>query len=311
MKLEKIVESRLNEMSAKRDRLIEGWSPYLNAVDKYLQAKEGRTMTMYEKRNVAQCLENALLEGGMKNKSQVFETTYKDSISFLGIQLPVISALLPSLVLNQIGIVQALDRRTGSVFYLDVKYGQRKGSLAADGTFIGAKTGHASSEASRLYATQYVKSEPIGAVSTGHISEAVDYYPVIAGSAVLTDGTETFTDDGDGNMVSDLSGGTSGTIDYTTGAIDVYFKGAVTAQPTISYQYNMEKSTIGVPEVNIELSSTSLTAEDFKLRAKYTMGAAIDLEKAHGLTKLAPISEIDETMSEIENWLNSVELCNA
>lgn len=44
-------------------------------------------------------------------------------INFLGVQLPVILASLPPLVLGDIAAVQALDQRTAEVFYLDVKYG--------------------------------------------------------------------------------------------------------------------------------------------------------------------------------------------
>jgi hypothetical protein len=39
----------------------------------------------------------------------------------------------------------------------------------------------------------------------------------------------------------------------------------------------------GVPQVNINVASSVITAEDFPLRANFTLGAAIDLEKAHGL----------------------------
>ncbi len=54
-------------------------------------------MSVHEKRNVAQCLENALIESGLKSRSKLFEATTEDNISFLGIQLPVIAALLPTL----------------------------------------------------------------------------------------------------------------------------------------------------------------------------------------------------------------------
>jgi hypothetical protein len=39
--------------------------------------------------NKMRCLENALLEGGVRSKGKIFETTDSSAISFLGIQLPV------------------------------------------------------------------------------------------------------------------------------------------------------------------------------------------------------------------------------
>lgn len=283
MKLDKLIESRLQGMAESRDNLVESWSPYINAVEQYQQEKEGKSLSEYDKRNIAQCLENALVDGGIKNKSRIFETTYADNISFLGVQLPVIAALLPSLVLNKIAIVQALDRRSGAVFYLDVKYGQNKGSLVQGENFISSKTGHASSQAARRYATEEVYGE--AATLTGGTTYAgtVTYAPVVAGTMTITDGVETFTDDGAGNLVTDDSSGTDGTITYATGAYSVTFTNAVAAAPTMNYTYNYEKATDGVPEVDVDLTSETLEALDFMLRAKYTLGAAIDLEKAHGL----------------------------
>jgi len=283
MKLDKLIESRLSGMAQTRDSLVESWSPYINAVEQYQKEKEGRTLSEYDRRNIAQCLENALIDGGIKQRSRIFETTYQDNITFLGVQLPVIAALLPSLVLNKIAIVQALDRRQGAVFYLDIKYGQTKGSLASGNTFIGSKTGHANTQASRRYATEEVYGE--AATNTGGTTYAgtVTYFPVEADTMTITDGVETFTDDGAGNLVTDDSSGTDGTIVYATGTYSVTFTNAVAAAPTINYSYNYEKATDGVPEVDVDLSSETLTATDFMLRAKYTLGAAIDLEKAHGL----------------------------
>lgn len=282
-KLGQLVESRYQAIVAERDKLVETWSRYINSADAYFQKKEGRKLSVVEKHNMAQCLDNALMEVAIRRRGNVFETTYSDNITFLGVQLPVIAALLPSLVMNKIGVVQALDRRTGSVFYLDVQYGQNKGSLTADSTLIGAKTGHASSEASRKYATNRVYDEAATLVSGTTYGGTTTYKPVIAGSMTVTDGVETFTDDGSGNLVTDDSAGADGTIVYATGVYSVTFTNAVAAAPTMDYRYNMEKDASGVPEVNVNLDSSTIEAEDFKLRAKYQAGAAIDLQKAHGL----------------------------
>lgn len=285
MKLQEVVKQRLEAIVEQRRRLVESWSPYINAVDAYLQKTEGRKTTELEKQNIAQCLENALVESGLRHRSKIFEAgeTTSSDIAFLGVQLPVIAALLPSLVLNKIAIVQALDRRQGAVFYLDVQYGSDKGSLSEGGTLIGAKTGHANTLAARRYATELVYGETLGSAGATDYSGTLSYYPVKAGSVVITDGVETFTDDGNGNLVTDQSGGTDGTINYTTGAYSVSFKSATSTAPYANYQYYYERATGGVPKVKIHLTSSTIAAMDFPLRAEYTLGAAIDLEKAHGL----------------------------
>lgn len=294
MELKQIMESRLQAMEAERDRLTEAWKPNIDSVKAYM-AKQGKTLTKMDERNIARCLENATIEALGRSRSKLFETTDSSAIQFLGIQLPIISALLPSLVLNKIATVQALDRRSAGVFYMDVKYGNAKGTVAAGDTMIGAKTGQNKTVDGRYYASQRIGAEVISGSGTTFTSAVLTYLPVIAGSVVITGGTsgETFTDNGANVLVSSRSSGATGSIDYTTGVFSVTFQssqasGAVSADYRYNYQTMTETSTLSpVPEVNVSVSYDTVTALDFILRSKYTLAAAIDLEKAHGLKDLA------------------------
>ena len=281
MSIEKLVESRLAAMQADRRRLIESWKPYIDSVEGYM-SKQGKTLTEMDKMNIARCLENALLEGGVKSKSRLFETTDSSAIAFLGIQLPVIAALLPSLVLNKLAVTQALDRRSGAIFYLDVKYGSGKGSVSVGQNMISAISGQNATLGGRQYASVRVTTE--SAVGT---SGNTGYQPVVAGSFSITNGTETLTDNGLGVLVSSLSSGQTGLIYYPTGNWTI--SGALSGGGvmTVSYKYDWQTSAVpsgaNVPQVDISVRSEVITAEDFPLRANFTLGAAIDLEKAHGL----------------------------
>ena len=62
-------------------------------------------------------------------------------------------------------------------------------------------------------------------------------------AVVITDGTETFQDDQNGNLVGDLGG--TGTINYATGAYSVTFNTAPTVNPTADYY--TEDATDGGP----------------------------------------------------------------
>jgi len=57
----------------------------------------------------------------------------------------------------------------------------------------------------------------------------------------VTDGTETFKDDRNGNMVGDLGG--TGTVNYATGAVSVTFVTAPTNSQAITTTYYWEDST--------------------------------------------------------------------
>ena len=109
MKLENLVKRRLAELHEKQQRLVRAWDPYIKSVDAYLQKNQNRSLSTFDKTNIAQCLENALTESAIRNRSKLLETTTADNIEFMAIQLPVIAALLPSLVLNKVAVVQALD----------------------------------------------------------------------------------------------------------------------------------------------------------------------------------------------------------
>jgi len=288
------VQSRMDEMTNRRSALVNSWAKYVNAVDTYVKEKRGNSLSDWEKMNIAQCLENALIEGGLRQNA-LFETTFADNITFLGIQLPVIAALLPSLVLNEIGMVQALDRRQGAVFYLDLQYGTTKGNVASGTDMINAQTGHDRTTQGRRFATNRINQEALGTGdgSTATFAGTLDFKPVRVdgdvtvlpdGAISITDGLETFTDStGSGTLTGDLGG--TGTITYATGVFSVTFNTApvLAAVVSASYRFNMDRDTTGIGEVNVSMRSENITAEDFKLRANFSLGAAIDLEKAHGL----------------------------
>jgi hypothetical protein len=105
----------------------------------------------------------------------------------------------------------------------------------------------------------------------------------------ITNGTETLTEVTSGVLTSNLSGGRTGTIAHATGLWTISGGLSGGGTMTATYQYNWQTGGYGgavatnVPTVNIGVSSAVITAEDFPLRADFTLGAAIDLEKAHGL----------------------------
>lgn len=295
-----LVQSQLSNLHAQQEALmkIPRVKKYLDVVNKHVNEQHNRDMTVYEKRNVAQCLYNAIIDTGLKANTRLFEATTEDSIQFLGIQLPVIAALLPSLALNELAVVQALDRRIGAVFYLDVKYGSNKGSVVAGTTMIGAKTGHTETKSGRRYAMAMVQDEGVG---TGNGTKAItlDYTPGISLDTIkfekisdkdnmdLEARTTLGTCDSNGTVTGDYV--SSGTI-AANGTGSVTFTGLDTTDMiyvTYYYQYDLPEdeagNKTGVPEVDVAVTQSTVEAVDFPLRAKYSIGAQIDLMKAHGI----------------------------
>jgi hypothetical protein len=71
--------------------------------------------------------------------------------------------------------------------------------------------------------------------STASYSTTLQGFPIIAGSVIVTDNTEVFTDDGAGVLTGDLGG--SGTVNYTTGAVAVTFNSNVANGQLIYVSY--------------------------------------------------------------------------
>jgi hypothetical protein len=293
MKINQLMESRIASLAADRSRLVTSWAPIIEAAEEYVKSTGGKELTTIMKMNIARCCENALLNAS-SGRSKIFEATDTSNISFLGVQLPVIAALLPSLVLNELATVQALEKRVGGIFYLDVQYGTTKGSATSGNTLNSAKTGHASTLGARRFASQRIQDEFVvasGAVSKNYTCLAVPIVPgrttvSINGGAVNLNDSAAASTATSASFVSDTSG-YSGTINYVTGAVTLTFLSATTTSTYISYTYNYEKSTSftnTIPEVNFNITQDTLTAEDFPLRANYTLASAIDLERAHGLS---------------------------
>jgi hypothetical protein len=299
MDKQKLIESQMQWIETQRNRLMQDpeISKYLKAVNEYVQKVQGRELNEHEKRNIAQCLDNARTETVLGSRSRLFEATTEDSISFLGIQLPVIAALLPSLALNEVAITQALDRRIAAVFYLDVKYGSNKGGVAAGTTMLGAKTGHATAKTGRRYAMAAVVEEVLTDASDGKAvyTGTVAYAPgVQLGTIVVKSalGVVLGTDSAVAGVIAKaISAGVTGTID-AAGNYSIDFSAAALGSglgATIDYNYqydlpvDSEGNKKGVPEADVSVTQSAVNAIDFPIRAKYSVGASIDLQKAHGI----------------------------
>jgi len=297
MKINQLMESRIAALAADRSRLVTSWAPIIEASEEYVKNNGGKPLSNLMKMNIARCCENALLNAS-QGRSNLFEATTGANIQFLGIQLPVIAALLPSLALNELATVQALERRVGGIFYLNVMYGSGKSSISSGATMVSATTGQNTSVAGRTYASQVVSGETAYAPGTSGTSNyTLNLIPVVPGSVTvaINGGLQNLNDSAQAtynttvtsaSFASDTSG-YYGAIVYATGVITITFAQTTAIATTVTYQYNYQTSTSlanTTPEVNFAITQATLTAIDFPLRATYTLASAIDLERAHGLS---------------------------
>lgn len=306
MKLTETQQGELALMEGRRSRYLEHpeIKPLIELAAQGVKQEQGRDMSLWERLCMAQCLQNAREDALARSHSKLFEATTEDAISFLGIQLPVIAALLPSLVLNDIATTQPLDRRIGAVFYLSVLAGSTKGEITAGDELFGAKTGANTKLGSRYFGMACSPRESLGtgnrtysgttAIAPGLIllNDAVlervstlgvyDTIATFGATGVPTDYDATTGVAVTGTLGSSVGIQAAGTYGLAVSGLDSGDEVLLTTY----FQYDLPVSgteKTGVAEEDITVTQEDVRAIDFPVRTKYSVGAAIDLQKAHGI----------------------------
>lgn len=189
-----------------------------------------------------------------------------------------VRALFPSLAAHEFASVQPMNGPVSIVFFMKFVYSLTKGSAVAGSDLV--------ENPNESYSSELVDSESLatGTGGTANYTGSLSFTPVKAGTVTLTDGTQIVTDDGNGNLTGDVNGGGTNTINYVTGAYNVTFASNVANGDEIvaSYTYDFEGSD-NLPEVDMLLTSSPVTAHTRKLRTKWSVEAQQDLKNLHGV----------------------------
>jgi len=276
------------DATARKRGMIKKWGDKLTPVAEAYKAKYGRPIAPHILENTAQALEST--EDWVRRQKGINENTYSDAIAFVNYGFRVISALMPSLIANDIVSVQPMDRRTGQIFYLNYVAGTAKGNISQGTTLLSATQGPLGNT---NYSSDTVPNETLvtgnGATKT-YTGITTAYNTIVAGSMTVTTtiGTSTavtLTDNGAGTLVGSISGN-SGTINYSTGAVTLSFSLNVVSGTAVlaTYRVDQQRNPAAIPELDLDIVSATVTAKTRKLAARWLLDAAYDLQKAHGIT---------------------------
>jgi hypothetical protein len=132
------------------------------------------------------------------------------------------------------------------------------------------------------------------------------YTPILPGSVSISDGTDTYIDDGAGKLIKKSNSSEAGTIDYALGTI-----GTLTGTLSASYEYDNE--TVG-PDQNgnygakmakgyLQLDEINLIAEAHEIASYWSIYSAFAAQQEYG----ANIGEISKeaAFSELTAEINS------
>ncbi len=199
---------------------------------------------------------------------------------------PLIRAVYPSLISQDLVSVQPMDGPTGLIFFFDIIYGSNKGSIQAGTPVFSSLTGHPGDDS---YSSPRVESEQVGTGdgATTNFTHSAAYTPVERGTVeIIENGLGiSIQDDGNGNLIGDVDGGGANTINYDTGAIDVTLASAPASSALVQVSYNYDnEANENTPQIDFQLTHAPVTAEVFKLRTRYSLEAAQNLRALHGLS---------------------------
>jgi len=269
---EKLYEAQ-QALYGEADQLFETWKDYIEPIQESMSDIDDITLA-----TTAICLNNT--KQWLQRMDEVTQTVQVGSFIKHGFEL--ISAILPSLIANEVVSVQPMTRRNGEVFFLEFLYGTTRGDIVAGQRMFAY---NAVGNNNTYYSAENDVEETIATgdgTNPGPFVGNLNSIPLVPGSVRVTDTIENFTDDGQGNLTGDAGG--NGTIQYDTGAFSVTFAVApLAAQPIVAtYDLDFQANSDLIPEVDVSITSQPVTAQNRKLRARYTLDAAYDVEQAWG-----------------------------
>jgi hypothetical protein len=220
-----------------------------------------------------------LMSNWLRATSYMSEDTRSSSIAnFNKYAFPLIRAILPEMASPRLFSMQTMFGPTSQIFYFDYLYGSTRGTVTAGQKLFennDPQYGASDIEQELLATGNTVQTQFVGVFS---------YAPILAGTITITDGIQIVTDDGQGNLVGSVNGAGNNTVNYTTGVYDVTFAIAPDANPiTADYTVDSEGNENGIPQVDLILTSSPVTARSLKLRMRYSLEAQYSLRDTLGL----------------------------
>lgn len=225
-----------------------------------------------------------VLENTAKYLASLEETSRAVNVgNFDRFAFPLIRAVFPNLIAQDLVSVQPMDGPVGLVFFFDLIYGSNKGAIAQGTPMFSSLTGHPGDD---YYSGPEIRDELVATgAAAAAIAGTLAYTPVVPNTLVITDGTQVVRDNGAGQLVGDINGAIAATVNYSTGAVTFSFAAVVAAGTAVTadYEYDNEANS-QVPEVDFQLTSAPVVAKINKLRTRYSLEAAQNLKALHGLS---------------------------
>lgn len=275
------------------EAMVKKHSRLISAVDRALKenANYGRGLDQYRKITLAQLLENTNNAYEYYKKLNEAQGVQVTDIAGKNDYLNLVTAVMPTLVAEDIVSVQPLKQKAGVVYYLKTTYGDTKGRITKGDTISEInRVWPDDTDAAVEYSSEDITDE---AVVYDSGSFTLSWTPIVPGSVKVTVSGSEVTDDGEGNIGS-------GTIDYSTGVVSGVQPDTDTG---VSYKLDLLTSPVeNVPSITTKVTDLTLTARPRKLKTVFGLDAAFDLMATQNVDLQSILQEntTNEIRSEID-----------
>jgi len=223
-------------------------------------------------------------------------TTPSDIGAFIHYAFDMITAILPSMAIEEFATIQGMDKRIGEIFFFDFVAGSKKPPFNVGDSYLSSQYGPRAGKYGS-YSSEWVNDEDIGNGdgSTTSFNSSLSWIPVIEPSSdeqivikFSVGGTDYEALYDGSNIVNDGGNISSININYNSGDITVVFGTPPDDGTTIfvDYMYNStaigESDYSGLPEVDVRLTSKLVQAKRRMLKTKWLLDSAAMLTKEHG-----------------------------
>lgn len=206
--------------------------------------------------------------------------------TFTTFAFPLIRRIFPSLIANQLVSIQPLTMPSGMIFYFDLKYGKDMAPTAR-----GDRMDYQANP--NKFNAQYASGRVRGMiVGTGDGSNKA--FTVTGYSPIDTDSVVGYVSSTPATVASVVDSG---------GTVTITFSAAPTDEASVSVDFNMLWEGNGnAGDVEFDMSSDTISVEQKRMRARWTLEAQQDLYAYHGLDAEAELTAVlgDEIRREID-----------
>lgn len=264
---------------SKADQAMQAWAGHLDKVKAVNESVDDLTLA-----TLALTLENT--------KGFVNEDTTSKDVKYVDYGFDLITAVLPNLISNEILSTQPLPQRHGQLFFMDFRYGTKKGQIKVGD--IGLSSVFSGIPKTAFdYSMSGFQELPVaigdGGTKAYHFTTGgtppslLNQLPIIGTSIVVEAGTVVGVGDVSGNITG-AGVDTGSVINLTTGEITLNFVSnvALGTPIVVSCQIDTEANPDAIGAVDLQIRNLPVSAVDNKLRARFTLQGAYDLKSAFG-----------------------------